>query len=84
MKNFRLLLLLTMAILISNQVKSQPVTFEYDKTSAGSGFKMEGYWVWCGSVIRVDSLYHLFASRWPKTGPFPEGYKTNSEIVRAT
>jgi len=73
-----------MAILLGNRVQSQPVSFEYDKTPAGSGFKMEGYWVWCGSVIKVDSLYHLFASRWPKTGPFPEGYKTHSEIVRAT
>ena len=31
----------------------------------------------------MDSVYHLFASRWPKTGPFPEGYRQNSEIVRA-
>lgn len=59
-------------------------TFEYEKLPVNSGFKMAGYWVWGGSVIKVDSVYHLFASRWPKTGPFPEGYRQNSEIVRAT
>ena len=84
MKNLSHLLLLTLSMLISNQANSQPVAFEYDKTPPESGFRMEGYWVWCGSIIKVDSLYHLFASRWPKTGPFPEGYKTHSEIVRAT
>jgi hypothetical protein len=84
MKNFGSHLLLAIAILIGNQAQSQPVSFEYEKTPMESGFKMEGYWVWCGSVIKVDSMYHLFASRWPKTGPFPEGYKTHSEIVRAT
>ena len=75
MKNFYSLLLLTFAMLLGNQAQSQPVSFEYDKTPPESGFRIEGYWVWCGSVIRVDSVYHLFASRWPKTGPFPEGYK---------
>ena len=57
--------------------------FEYEKVPAGSGFKMEGYWVWGGSMIKVNSTYHLFASRWKKDGPFPEGYRKNSEIVRA-
>ena len=49
-----------------------------------SGFKMEGYWVWGGSLIKVNSTYHLFASRWPKGNEFPEIYRQNSEIVRAT
>jgi hypothetical protein len=84
MKNFCSLLLLNLAILLGNRVQSQPISFDFDKTPPESGFRMEGYWVWCGSVIRVDSIYHLFASRWPKTGPFPEGYKIHSEIVRAT
>ncbi len=63
---------------------AQPISFEYEKLPVNSGFKMDGYWVWCGSMIQVDSVYHLFASRWPKTGAFPEGYRQNSEIVRAT
>jgi len=49
-----------------------------------SGFKMEGYWVWGGSLIKVNSTYHLFASRWPKGNEFPENYRQESEIVRAT
>jgi len=63
---------------------SQNINFEYEKVPKESGFKMEGYWVWCGSMIKVGSIYHLFASRWKKNGDFPEGYRQNSEIVRAT
>ena len=63
---------------------AQTIAFEYQKLPINSGFKMDGYWVWGGSMIEVDSVYHLFASRWPKTGVFPEGYRQNSEIVRAT
>src|SRR5262245_12009882 len=30
------------------------------------GFRLEGYWVWCGSVIKGDDgKYHMCASRWP-------------------
>lgn len=48
------------------------------------GFAMEGYWVWCGSVIRGDDgNYHLFASRWPKTQPMHPGWLLQSEVVRA-
>ena len=50
----------------------------------GSGFRMPGYWVWDGSVIKVGDTYHLFAARWPKGRPFPEDYRWHSEIVRAT
>lgn len=49
-----------------------------------SGFKMDGYFVWCGSAIKVDDTYHLFSSRWPVETGFPDGYRTHSEIVRAT
>jgi hypothetical protein len=51
-----------------------------------SGFKMDGYFVWCGSAIKADGEYHLFAARWPKgkDSKFPEGYRDFSEIVRAT
>lgn len=50
----------------------------------GGGFAMDGYWVWCGSVIKAeDGRYHIFASRWPKSLPFWAGYTVASEIVRA-
>ena len=44
---------------------------------------MEGYFVWCGSVIKVGNAYQMFASRWPEATKFPEGYRAHSEIVRA-
>lgn len=48
------------------------------------GFRMEGYWVWCGSVIKGDDgKYHMFSSRWPKDITFHPGWMTSSEIVRA-
>jgi hypothetical protein len=62
----------------------QNIVFEYEKVSKSSGFKMDGYWTWGGSIIKVDSIYHIFSSRWKKNGAFPEGYRQNSEIVRAS
>ena len=51
----------------------------------GGGLAMEGYWVWCGSVIRGDDgRFHMFAARWPKRYPFFDGYRLYSEIVHAT
>ncbi|WP_223830063.1 glycoside hydrolase family protein [Paenibacillus arenilitoris] len=48
------------------------------------GFRMEGYWVWCGSVVQgEDGRFHLFASRWPKSLPMHPGWLVGSEIVRA-
>ena len=55
-----------------------------DAVSRDSGFRMDGYFVWGGSAIKVDGAYHLFASRWPLETKFPQGYRTHSEIVRAT
>lgn len=49
----------------------------------GSGFRIDGYFVWDGSVISADGQYHMFASRWPKRTRFPDGYMQHSEIVRA-
>lgn len=48
------------------------------------GFAMEGYWVWCGSVIKgEDGKYHMFASRWSMDYPMHPGWLAASEIVRA-
>lgn len=64
----------TSEISIRNRI--QPVPKE-------SGFRMEGYWVWGGSMIKANGKYHLFTSRWIKDEKFPENYRNNSEIVRA-
>jgi hypothetical protein len=60
------------------------IHFEYETVPVESGFRMEGYWVWGGSMIKVGSTYHLFASRWIKRMDFPREYRFDSEIVRAT
>ncbi|MBU6409936.1 MAG: glycoside hydrolase family protein [Verrucomicrobia bacterium] len=47
------------------------------------GFEMDGYILWCSSVIKVGGAYDMFASRWPlKYGL--AGWTAHSECVRAT
>lgn len=56
-----------------------------DRAVVGGGLEMEGYWVWCNSVVKGgDGLYHMFASRWPKRLPFHPGWMVASEVVHAT
>ena len=56
-----------------------------DKAVVGGGFAMEGYWIWCPTVVKGDDgLYHMFASRWPKRLPFHPGWMVASEVVHAT
>lgn len=80
----KFIVVLWIALLGFSRGSAQEIAFDFEKVPKESGFKMEGYWVWCGSMIKVNSMYHLFASRWKKNGDFPEGYRQNSEIVRAT
>lgn len=48
------------------------------------GFAVEGYWIWCGSVVKgEDGRFHMFASRIPKHLPFHPGWLVTSEVVRA-
>jgi hypothetical protein len=86
MKTHRIHLLYISIILLLIMLSGchRPIAFEYEKAPVDSGFKMDGYWIWGGSMIRVGDTYHLFASRWKKGRPFPRDYRQNSEIVRAT
>lgn len=47
------------------------------------GFEMDGYILWCSSVIKVGDTYHMFASRWPQKYGLG-GWTRFSECVRAT
>lgn len=47
------------------------------------GFAMDGYIIWCSSVIKVGDTYHMFASRWPVQYGLG-GWTKYSECVRAT
>jgi hypothetical protein len=48
------------------------------------GFAMDGYFIWCSSVIKVGDTYHMFASRWPVTEKGIGAWTSMSECVRAT
>ena len=37
----------------------------FGPVARGTGFAMDGYFVWCGSVTKVGDAYEMFASRWP-------------------
>ena len=57
----------------------------FQPVNINTGFRMDGYYVWCGSCIKGDDgRYYLFASRWPKETTFPQGYMIASEIVLAS
>lgn len=85
MKSTNLILYPVLILLcLSFKGDHKPFRTRLQPISPDSGFKMEDYWVWCGSVIKVGNTYHLFASRWPKKNKFPDDYFVESEIVRAT
>lgn len=80
----RIIILFISLIPIMNFTNAQGISFEFLDVPINRGFKMDDYWVWGGSLVKVDSTYHMFASRWPKKSEFPDGYRNESEIVRAT
>ena len=53
------------------------------KADRSGGFKMDGYWIWCGSVLKSGDGYHMHAARWSKEYPMFVGYIYKSEIVHA-
>ena len=64
--------------------QTNPFFGHIGKVKYNSGFSMDDYWVWCGSVIKDEKgMYHMFASRWPKKFPFHPTWMVASEIVRA-
>lgn len=80
--NIFLLIFLTLFLTCSPK-KELPFINRIQPVPKESGFRMDGYWVWGGSMIKVNGRYHLFASRWVKDKNFPENYRNDSEIVRA-
>lgn len=47
--------------------QTNPFFGHIGKVKYNSGFSMDDYWVWCGSVIKDEKgMYHMFASRWQK------------------
>ncbi len=63
----------------------EQAAFSFGDIPVNAGFRQEGYWVWCGSVVEEPGKgFHMYASRWPQTYPMFEGYIFHSEIVRAS
>jgi hypothetical protein len=55
-----------------------------DVAPIDGGLEMGDYWVWGSAVVKGDdNLYHMYASRWPKSLPFHPGWMVASEIVHA-
>ena len=67
-----------------NRTEAASLSHRFLPAPVQGGFRMEGWWVWCGSCVRgEDGRWHLFASRWPKTVPMHPGWVFRSEVVRA-
>jgi hypothetical protein len=69
-------------LLISQSLFAQTLKDAMKPAVKNGGFKMEGYILWCPSVIKVGKTYHMFASRWPEQYGLA-GWTKYSEIVRA-
>ena len=92
------LFLFSLFVSCQNQPTEQkePIIERLQPVPKDAGFKMPGYFVWGGSMIKVGDQYHLFASRWPtwaalgidaaKRGndvSMLGNYRNHSEVVRA-
>jgi len=75
--------LITSIYLLLNVAQAQTLKDKIKPAIKSAGFKMEGYILWCPSVIKVGKTYHMFASRWPEQYGLG-GWTKYSEIVRAT
>jgi len=62
--------------------KSNPLKEALQPVPASGIFKMDGYYLWDPSVIKVGETYHLFTSRWPASAGMAGWQK--SEIIRST
>lgn len=83
MQKFLLALLLFTCSLSSLTSNGQSIESSIKPAGKNTGFKMDGYILWCPTVIKVGHTYHMFASRWPEKYGL-SGWTKHSEIVRAT
>lgn len=57
--------------------------FGYKAGKAHIALKLDGYYVWDCSVIKVDGKYHMFSSRWKEELGFGNHWLFNSEIIHS-
>lgn len=61
---------------------ANPIRSALGRVKPDSGYRQEGYWVWCSSIIKGDDgKFHMYASRWPKNMLMHPGWMVASEIV---
>ncbi len=89
-KHARQLLVILLAAIAQSSAHAQPSHTQPKGLKAAllpavkdGGFAMDGYFVWCSSVIKAGDTYHLFASRWPAEHGMA-GWGPHSEVVRAS
>lgn len=84
-KNYIIFIVLTsiLSSVIATSSQAQTLKDALQPAVKKGGFKMEGYILWCPTVIKVGDTFHMFASRWPEQYKLG-GWTTYSEIVRAT
>ena len=70
-------------IYITTQPGSNPLRDALRPVPETAVFKMDGYYLWDPSLIKVGDTYHLFASRWPITSERMKGWM-KSHVIRAT
>lgn len=65
------------------KLKSEnPLFANLDPAFVTPAIEMDDFWVWGSSVIKdKDNIYHIYASRFPKSLPFHPGWMVASEIV---
>ncbi len=54
---------LLICLLFGFTTQAQTLKSAMQPAVKNGGFKMEGYILWCPSVIKVGNTYHMFASR---------------------
>jgi hypothetical protein len=82
MKSYRMILQLMLVLFVAN-TRAQSLKGAMQPVVKNAGFKMDGYILWCSTIVKVGNTYHMFASRWPEQYGLG-GWTTYSEIVRAT
>ena len=90
-----ILSLLCLFLITCSSQPPAPIIDRLQPVPKDGGFRMDGYFVWGGSLIKADGQYHLFASRWPTWESLGldatdrgnvsmlSNYRNHSEIVRA-
>jgi hypothetical protein len=81
-----LILGLSVLILINytsnaQKINISPIKAALEPVPTKALFKMDGYYLWDPSLIKVGEKYHLFCSRWPAATDM-EGWK-QSQVIRA-